>query len=172
MIPTHVFDALAPALWVHLAAAILAVGLGPLAIYRRRRDIWHRTVGYLWVTSMLVLAVGSFWIEAQILPLVSGYGPIHLLSIYAVWILWQGVGAARAGRIARHRGMMRGLYWNGLLIAGVFTLLPHRTLNRALFPGQPELGYVAVAGLAAVLIGLAVRDRRKQSRRVGGDSPA
>ena len=42
--------------------------------------------------------------------------------------------AARRGQIARHRGMMTGLYV-GLLIAGAFTLIPGRLLHSLVFGG-------------------------------------
>ena len=46
---------------------------------------------------------------------------------------------------------MRGLYWQALIIAGKFTLLPGRTLNTLLFPGQPSVGLVAIGVIAGWL---------------------
>jgi uncharacterized membrane protein len=34
-----------PVITLHVVAAILAVLLGPMALYRRSRDIWHRVAG-------------------------------------------------------------------------------------------------------------------------------
>lgn len=147
---------LPPAVALHLATALVAIALGPVALYRRGRDTVHRVVGYTWVAAMLLVALSSFALSAEILPLVAGFGPIHLLSLWALWQLQRGVAAVRAGDVRRHHGIMRGLYWTGPMIAGLFTLLPGRLLNRVLFPDMPEAGFVAIAvgGVALVWINL------------------
>lgn len=151
---------LPPVLQLHLWPAILALGLGPVALYRRRRDVWHKVAGYAWVGAMALVAGGSFWLEAGVLPIAFGYGPIHLLSIVVLVGLWRGVAAARAGEIGRHRAQMRALYWHALAIAGLFTLLPGRLLNAALFGARPELGYVAIGLIGTALVARALRARR------------
>ncbi len=141
-----------PVLTVHIIAASLALGLGPFAIYRRRRDVWHKAAGYVWVVAIAVTALSSFLIPASIFPVAQGMGAIHLLSIWALWTIWFGVRDARAGRIAAHRERMAGLYWQGLTVAGVLTLLPGRVLNEALFPARPDLGvWVVLLGGAMLL---------------------
>jgi uncharacterized membrane protein len=154
---------LPPVLQLHLWPAILALGLGPVALYRRRRDIWHKVAGYTWVSAMALVAGGSFWLEAAVLPIAYGYGPIHLLSIVVLVGLWRGVAAARAGDIARHRAEMRGLYWHALAIAGLFTLLPGRLLNAVFFGPRPELGYVAIGLIGAALVARALRGGRTRA---------
>jgi uncharacterized membrane protein len=139
------------ALQLHLWPALLALALGPVALYRRRRHLWHRVAGYAWVGSMAFVAGGAFWLEATVLPIAFGLGPIHLLSLVVLHGLARGVAAARAGDIAAHRGWMRGLYWQALIVAGTLTLLPGRTLNAVIFPGNPEAGFLAIAAVAAFL---------------------
>ncbi len=142
------------AIHLHLWPALLALGLGPFALYRRRRDALHKVAGYTWVTAMALVAASAFWLEAAVLPLAFGFGPIHALSVVVLHGLARGVLAARSGDIAAHEGWMRGLYWQALIIAGMFTLLPGRTLNTLLFPGQPSAGLVAIGVIAG---GLALR---------------
>lgn len=156
---------LPPAIALHLVAALLALGLGPVAIYRRRRDRLHKVAGYAWVSSMAVLAGGSFWIEAGILPLLAGFGPIHLLSVFVLVVLARGVAAARRGDIRRHRAEMHSLYWTGLWVAGLFTLLPGRILNRLVFADVPEAGYVAILTLGAGVVWVILRDWRGWGRK-------
>jgi uncharacterized membrane protein len=148
------------ALQLHLVPAVLAIVLGPLALYRRRRDVWHKTAGYVWVASMAVVAGGSFWLEAAVLPIAFGFGPIHILSVVVLVGLWRGVSAARAGRVARHQAQMRALYWQALMVAGLFTLLPGRFLNAVFFPGTPEAGYLAILVLGAGLAAMILREHR------------
>jgi len=158
---TDLFTGLSPVLHLHLWAALCAVALGPAALYRRRRDRWHKGAGYAWITAMALLAGGSFWIEAQVLPLAFGLGPIHGLSAYVLVSLWRGVAAARAGQVARHSAQMRALYWQALLVAGLFTLVPGRMMNTALFLDSPALGYGVFGAFGAILVGVAVRQWRR-----------
>lgn len=144
---------LSPSVALHLGAAMGAVVLGPFALFRQRRDIWHRSLGYCWVLSMATLALGSFWIKAHIFPIVAGFGPIHLLSAAVLWYLWRAVGDARAGRVAAHSRAMRSLYWQALCLAGLFTIFPGRTLNRALFPDRPQDGLWVIGGVLSMVIG-------------------
>lgn len=153
MISTEPLTGLPVELQLHMIAALVAVALGPVAIYRRRRDIWHKAAGYGWVIAMLTTAASSFWLHAQVLPIGFGFGPIHVLSVWVFYVLYRAVQAARRGQIARHQAQMRSLYWTGLMVAGLFTLMPYRVLNRVLFPGEPETG-VWVIGAALVAIAL------------------
>lgn len=137
-----------PVIQVHVICAILAVLLGPLALLRRSRDRWHRRLGQAWVAAMAGTALSSFWInEARML---GPFSVIHLLSVATLWGLWEGVAAARAGRIAQHRVIMLRLYGFAILVAGTFTLMPGRRMSETLFPGAPMAGFVAVAAVAAL----------------------
>ncbi len=134
----------------HLLAAIPALLLGPVALWRSRRDRWHRITGYVWVASMAAVAATGLAIPSAGLALVSPlglgpFGPIHLLSLATFWGIACGVSHARAGRTAAHRATMRWMYFGALGLAGLFTLLPGRRLNAALFPAEPGLGWLAIA---------------------------
>ena len=145
---------LPPAVALHLAAAVAALLIGPVALYRSRRDAVHRALGYVWFLAMATAALSSFFIPAVVLPLAWGFGAIHALSVWALFNLWQAVRDARAARIAAHRARMRGLYWQALGIAGLLTLLPGRVLNEVLLPGHPLAGvWLAAGGAAAILAG-------------------
>ncbi|WP_416915384.1 MAG: DUF2306 domain-containing protein [Roseicyclus sp.] len=154
--------ALPLAVHLHLWPALGALVLGPFALTRRRRDIWHKGAGYLWVGLMALTAGSALWIEAAVLPIGYGFGPIHALSVLVFYGLWRGVFAARAGDVATHSGWMRALYWQALIIAGSFTLLPGRTLNTLLFPERPMLGVVVICGVG---LALAMRFLRLRSVR-------
>ncbi|MFA8385900.1 MAG: DUF2306 domain-containing protein [Pelagibaca sp.] len=134
---------------VHIIAAVLALILGPVAVYRRRRDRTHKVVGYLWVCAMTVLALGSFLIPSHFTAI--GVGPLHGFAVLTLWSLWVGVKAAIARDVARHEAILRSLYSNGLIIAGAFTFLPGRTLNRMLFGEPSHLGWFVIAALLGVV---------------------
>lgn len=151
---------------LHMWPALGALVLGPFALDRRRRDIWHKGAGYLWVGLMALTAASAFWIEAAVLPIGHGFGPIHALSALVFYGLWRGVAAARAGDVAAHSGWMCALYGQALIIAGSFTLLPGRTLNTLLFPDRPMLGVIVILG-AGVVLGLRAL-RLRAGRRAAG----
>lgn len=148
-----------PPIQIHAAAAIGAVLLGPVALLRRSRDIWHKVAGRLWVAAMAVTALSSFWIGEM--RLLGPFGPIHLLSVYTLWGLYEGVTHIRAGRIEAHRRTMRAIWFWALGVAGLFTLLPGRRMNAVLFEGFEREGFVAAALVVGTALALHVRAERR-----------
>ncbi|NMM42890.1 DUF2306 domain-containing protein [Rhodospirillaceae bacterium KN72] len=147
------------AIQIHVAAAVLAVCLAPLIIARRRRDRMHKAMGYVWVSAMTLTALSSFWVRE--IRLIGDFSPIHLLSITTLAALIWAIAAIRAGNVRRHQGIMRGLAFWSLGVAGAFTLLPGRRMNAVLFGDFPELGYVAIAILVCGLAVLSIRTRQR-----------
>ncbi|MFN4099223.1 MAG: DUF2306 domain-containing protein [Pararhodobacter sp.] len=146
----------APVVQLHVAAALISLALGPLVLFRRRRDGWHKTGGYVWIMAMIVTAVSSFWIHG--FALIGPFGPIHLLSVLTLVALAQGLHAAVTRRIETHRRTMQALYFWALGVAGMFTLLPGRVMHRVLFPEGSPLGFAVVA-LSALMIWVLLRWR-------------
>jgi uncharacterized membrane protein len=145
---------------LHVVGAICAIVLGPMALFRRSRDIWHRRLGYAWVMAMAFTAVSSFWISEA--PIIGLFGPIHALSVLTIYGLWRGISAARAGNIAAHRGQMQGLYFWAMGVAGLFTFLPGRRMNSVFFDMAPLAGFIAMAvviGGVLVVFGMTQKHR-------------
>ena len=65
---------------------------------------------------MLFLAGTSFFIEG--LAVFGGFGPIHLLSLFAIWSVFQAMRQIYLSNSALHHRIMHNLYWYGLVIAG------------------------------------------------------
>lgn len=151
-----------PVIQFHVLAASTALVLGPVALYRKRRDRLHKVTGYVWVLAMAITALSSFGIDS--FALIGPFRPIHLLALLALWSLFEGMRHIFAGRVRAHQTVLRGLYLNGLLLAGLLNFLPGRVTNRIFFASTPELGYVVIGvGLCAILLG-AVRRRRMLKR--------
>ena len=144
---------------IHVCCAVSAAILGPIALLRRSRDLWHRRVGTLWVAAMFLTAVSSFAISD--FPVFGRFSPIHLLSCLTFLGLWQGVVAARRRDIARHQREMRTLYFWAMGVAGLFTFLPERRMNRVFFDAAPQQGFA----FAAVIIGAGLVWYSIQSRK-------
>ena len=150
-----------PIIQLHVLCASIALLLGPVVLYRQRRDRLHKTLGYVWVFAMGLTALSAFFIHS--FPVIGPFSPIHGLAIFALWSLYEGMRHVFAGRIQRHRLVMRSLYWNGVVIAGLFNFLPGRTLNRMVFDDARALGYVVIAvGLAGIVL-VALRTRKAQA---------
>ena len=138
-----------PVIQTHAAAALVALVLGPLVLFRRRRDRLHKAGGYIWIVAMAVAAVSSFWIHT--LPMIGPFGPIHLLSVLTLVALTVGLRAAVTRRIEAHRCTMQALYFWSLGVAGTFTLLPGRIMHRVLFPDDSLPGFAFLALLALTI---------------------
>lgn len=128
---------LTPVIAIHLAAALAATAIGPLALWARQgatqRPRLHRATGYAWVTLMGATAVSALFISAGPGPRWGGFGPIHLLiPVTLAGLVMSFVQLAR-GCIASHRRLMQGVYFWACIVAGAFTLLPGRLLGQALW---------------------------------------
>jgi len=140
---------------VHAAAATLAAILGPIPLYRKRRDGLHKTLGYVWVLAMATVAISAFFIHS--FAVIGPFSPLHLFAILTLGSLWFGIKFARQGDIRRHQVVFRNLYWFGLWIAGLANFLPGRTSNEAAFGGADHLGWVMIALGGAVILVQALR---------------
>ena len=87
----------------------------------------HRTVGWIWVMLMAVIAISSFWIHQ--IRLVGPFSPIHLLAIFTLVMLPLAVLHARNHRVMQHRKAMISIFVGAVVIAGAFTFLPGRIMH-------------------------------------------
>ncbi|WP_417243199.1 DUF2306 domain-containing protein [Celeribacter sp.] len=160
------FLAAAPVIQLHASAACVAIVLGPVVIYRRRRDRLHKTLGYVWAVAMALAALSSFGISG--FGLIGPFSALHLLSLFALWSLYSGVAHAIAGHRVGHEKTMRNLYWRGLVVAGVFNFLPGRITNRIFMDEARQWGWVVIAlGLAFIALGV-WREIRREAPTAGG----
>ena len=119
---------MSPAVAIHLACALAAAALGGLLLSRRLKgDRAHRIAGWTWVVLMLAVAISSLWI-----PRFLALSWIHLFTLVTLVSMPLGVLHARRHRVKAHRSTMVGVFSGGLVIAGLFTLIPGRLLGNAL----------------------------------------
>jgi uncharacterized membrane protein len=126
-------NSLAPAIAIHLCAALLALALGPFAIWARKAAVQkpklHRAFGYAWVTSMLVASSSALFIRDYRMPNIAGYTFIHLLVPVTWTSLFGAFWFLAKGNTRGHRNTMVNLYIGACVVAGGFTLLPGRYLG-------------------------------------------
>jgi uncharacterized membrane protein len=119
-------DALPP-IPLHAIAAMAAFVLGVVQLAAPKGTLPHRTLGWIWVLLMALVAVSSFWIHQ--IGLVGPWSPIHLLSIFTLVMLPLGVWRAHRHNVNAHRRTMIGIFTGALVIAGLFTLVPGRIMH-------------------------------------------
>lgn len=128
----------------HVVAAFLGLSVGPFVLFRQRRDRWHKRLGYVWLTAMIAVAVTGLMIESE-MAVIWHLGPIHLFSFFTIWGVAEGLWHILHGDVARHKAAMQSLWFGAMGLAGLFTLLPGRTINRMLFGGPSDWGWAAIA---------------------------
>lgn len=122
-----------PIVFLHLACALGALGLGSIILARRKGSATHRRMGRAWVALMAGAALSSAFLRGGGLPHLGGFSPIHALTLLVLWLLPRGIRFARQGDLVAHRKTMRGLYLGGCVVAGLFTLMPGRFLGEWLW---------------------------------------
>jgi len=149
---------------LHLVFALVAILVGPFALFRNKRDGLHKGLGYIWIAGMSGLAITGLFIRSDF-PVMGRFGPIHALCILALWGMAQRVYFARSGDFKSHQTTMKSVWYGAIGITGLLTLLPGRTLNRALFGASSEAGLIVVAVGLVGLLWLYVSQRKRARRR-------
>jgi uncharacterized membrane protein len=121
------------AIQLHTYAASGAFLLGIVQLARLKGTMQHRTLGYIWVALMSVVAASAFWIHE--LKVWGDWSPIHLLAIFTLVMLPLGVHAARRHNERRHKLTMLSMFAGALLVAGLFTFAPGRLMHQVVFGG-------------------------------------
>lgn len=140
---------------VHVITALLALTLGPFALYGRKRDHTHKIVGYIWISVMVITALTSFWIRE--FSATQGFSPVHLLSIFSLATVVYATHAAIRKNIIAHKRALTNLYYMGTWGAFIVNFLPGRLIPTVFFDGG-SMGVFMVA--AALIVALIVSSRK------------
>lgn len=131
----------------HVATVMPAAILGAFIFLRPKGTAIHRLLGKIWVMLMVTTSVSTFFIHE--LRVFYGFSPIHLLSAFTIYGCLQSIYFARRGDIRRHMRIMQSVYLGGIVIAGGFTFVPGRLMNKVAFGGGGA-GFVAISAGALV----------------------
>lgn len=131
----------------HVVAALFVLAIGPVQIFRRRRDRIHRTMGYLWVAAMYYVCVSSFWIVSE-----GHFTWLHGLSAFTIVTVTLGLISAIRRNIRSHLGNMIGSYI-GIAVAFIFAVtVPGRAIPQLLAGDGPTAFYVAGLVVLSVVV--------------------
>ena len=115
---------------LHAIMAMIAIILGGIQLSMKKGGAIHKLLGRIWVGLMLIVAITSFFIHET--KMWGDYSPIHLLSLWTIFILGVGVYYARVGNIKLHKHVMIATYFFALILTGFFTLYPGRIMHQIL----------------------------------------
>ena len=115
---------------VHAIMAMIAIILGGIQLSMKKGGTIHKLLGRIWIGIMMFVAITSFFIHE--IKLWGAYSPIHLLSLWTIFILGVGVYYARVRNIKRHKQVMIATYFFALILTGFFTLMPGRIMHQIL----------------------------------------
>ncbi len=138
------------AIQIHAVAAILAMLLGAIVLFRPKGTPNHKLLGRVWAGLMLVTATSAIFINE--IRLIGPFSPIHLFVVMTYAGLYQSIRDIRRGNVVAHQAGMKSLCVGALLLAGAFTLLPGRRVNETLF--GPDAGWTP--SLIAIALVLAI----------------
>lgn len=135
---------------LHVYTVVPAALLGAWMLLARKGTSLHKLLGRVWVGLMGATAMSSFFITE--LRMIGPFSPIHLLSVLTlvscVVIVW----SARTGMFEIHKGTVQGLYFGGIGVAGLFTLLPGRIMHEVVFGANAPIPGRWMAGLAGAVL--------------------
>lgn len=122
-----------PMIQLHVAVAVVALGLTGVQLIGRKGSRTHRRLGYAWAGAMMLLALTGLFIHS--IRMIGPFSPIHLLSLLVLVMVPLAVLNARAGKVRAHRWTVLSLVVFGLLGAGAFTFWPGRLMHAVAFGG-------------------------------------
>jgi uncharacterized membrane protein len=132
---------------IHAFCAIAALLLGLTTLFFTKGTTFHVLSGRIWAVLMIATSLSSFFISQS--PIIGPFGFIHILSVVTLIGLSRAIYFARKGDFKAHGRAMMSLYFQALILAGLFTFMPGRIMHRVLFEGS-RLETLVFAGVIGV----------------------
>jgi len=120
-----------PAIQFHVVTVVPAALIGGVMLVARKGTFAHRMAGRVWIALMVLTALSTFLIHT--IKLWGPFSPIHVLSVVTLISAFEIIRSARRRNFVRHQRMVKALYFGGIGIAGLFTLLPGRIMHEMVF---------------------------------------
>ncbi len=119
-----------PAVIIHTFAAFSSLAIGTAMWLSRKGTTPHKLMGRLFVLLMAVTAFSALFIRY----INDGtFSFIHLFVPLTFFAIWETIYFVRKGNIKRHKRAVQGLFFGALLIPGVLSFLPGRTMWTVFF---------------------------------------
>ncbi len=121
-------------MYLHLGTVVPCIFLGAYLLFFRKGNSIHKTLGKIYMTLMMITAIGSLFLPALVGPqFLNHFGWIHLFSFLTLYSIPTALIAIKQGKVRKHKIKMIMLYVGAIMIAGGFTLVPGRYLHGIFF---------------------------------------
>ena len=117
-------------IYLHLTAAFAALILGTVQLTRTKGTPSHKAAGWVFVALILTVAISSLWI-----PSFLHFTWIHIFTLVTLISVPLALWHIRRGDVRGHAYAMKGVYIGGLVVAGIFTLVPGRLIGNWMWTG-------------------------------------
>lgn len=123
---------------LHVVTVVPAFLLGTWLLFLSRQGTpRHRLIGKIYLGLMAVTALAALFIrsfsDASVAAGPFRLGLIHLFVPLTVHGIYGAFATIRAGDVRGHKAAMRGLYFGGLIVAGLLAFAPGRIMHRMFF---------------------------------------
>jgi len=119
-----------PAIQIHVVVAFMALFFGIFMWSQPKGTRRHKLVGRGFVGLMLVTALSAVFIR----EINNGsFSLIHIFVPITLFASWEAIHYVRKGNIKRHKRAVKGMFFGALLIPGLLSFLPGRTLWMVFF---------------------------------------
>ena len=145
---------------LHVIAAVAAFLVGPIALIRKRRDIFHKIPGYIFVVGIVIAAFSSFFIFS--IRMIGPFSPIHILSIVSLVSVSFALYSIKIKNIRAHKRSMWRLYSQAIGIAGLFAFLPGRLMNDMVPFFEPRIVFGIAVTCFLLIAAIVYRAARKE----------
>jgi uncharacterized membrane protein len=110
------------ALQVHMLVALGALVLGVI-MFSRKKGTWaHKMTGRVFAFLMLLTAIFIRQLNQ------GGFSWIHIFVPITFFALFETFFYIRKGNVKKHKRAVTGLFFGALLIPGLFSFMPGRTM--------------------------------------------
>ena len=121
-------------MYIHLATVVPCFFIGTMLLLMKRGTTIHKDLGKVYMVLMLVTAMVTIFMPAQVGPRVlNHFGWIHSFSFFTIYTVPTSYIAIKKGKIQTHKRKMILLYFGAIVLAGGFTLAPGRYLHEVFF---------------------------------------
>jgi uncharacterized membrane protein len=119
---------------IHLISIAGALVVGTVLMSGVKGTTLHRTLGWIWSVFMIGTAATTMFIHASpSMPRVGPFGPLHIFSVAVLTLTPLALYRARKGKWLAHGMTMTGIFFGGLIVAGLFTFFPGRLIYSVFF---------------------------------------
>jgi len=118
------------AVQIHIVVAFVALAIG-IVMYRRKKGTKsHKLMGRIFVFFLLTTAVSAIFIR----QLNNGnFSWIHIFVPITFIGAFQAIFWIRRGNLRKHKKAVQGMFFGALLIPGILSFLPGRTMWHVFF---------------------------------------